>query len=403
MTLPLPAAVQVSESMPWRHPRASRSARPGFGLCATLIAALILYIATCGPARATSPVPAALQAWQQTLQQSAFSGTVLIARAGSVIYHRGFGQSDRDSQRPFDAHTVFDIGSLTKQFTATAIMLLVEQGKLSLDAPLGSYFPKVPADKQAITVHHLLSHASGLPAGLPGRELYDRVDASQLSAEILAQKLLAAPGERYHYSNIGYSLLAQIIERVSGQEWESFIRHNILLPAGLSETGYRLLAVPQARLAINYGADPSWLQRWLGLKASSRSVGDSLQHLRQSPGRRWFEGAGGFMSTAKDMHAWSVAMSSGQILRQSSWTQMFKPHIAENAERTAYYGYGWLLAQTRGGSLRITHSGSNGYAYATFDYYPEQQLFIFTASNDIDHYPYPLMKALNQLLLANPL
>lgn len=401
MTQPFPTALLACASMPRIHPRALGPAQPRLGPCASLIAALILCIASCGPARATSSAPASLQAWQQRLEQSAFSGTVLIAKAGSVIYHRGFGQSDRSSQRAVDAYTVFDIGSLTKQFTATATMLLVEQGKLSLEAPLGSYFPNVPADKQAITVHQLLSHASGLPAGLPGRALYDQVEAGQLSTEILAQPLIARPGERYHYSNIGYSLLAQIIERVSGQEWEHFIRHSILLPAGLRETGYRLLAVPQARLAVNYGADPNWLQRQLRMKPDSRSVGDSLQHLRQSPGRRWFEGAGGFLSTAQDMHAWSVAMSRGQILSPSSWAQMFKPHIAENAEKSAYYGYGWLLIRTESGSPRVTHSGSNGYSYATFDYYPDQQLFIFTASNDIDNYPYPLMKELNQLLLRS--
>lgn len=94
-------------------------------------------------------------------------------------------------------------------------------------------------------------------------------------------------------------------------------------------------------------------------------------------------------------------MSRGQILSPSSWAQMFKPHIAENAEKSAYYGYGWLLVRTESGSPRVTHSGSNGYSYATFDYYPDQQLFIFTASNDIDNYPYPLMKELNQLLLRS--
>lgn len=394
-TLPLPF-VPARRSLLRSPTPAGPSGRLGVMLSAAVITSLVIV----DSAQATSAAPAALQAWEQKLEQSSFSGTVLVAKAGSVVYHRGFGLSDRSRQRAVDADTVFDIGSLTKQFTATAIMLLVEQGKLSVQAPLGSYFPNVPADKQAITVHQLLSHSSGLPAGLPGRALYDPVEASQLSAEILAQPLIARPGERYHYSNIGYSLLAQIIERVSGQEWEHFIRHSILLPAGLRETGYRLLAVPQARLAINYGADPNWLQRQLRLKPDSRSVGDSLQHLRQSPGRRWFEGAGGFLSTAQDMHAWSLAMSRGQILGPHAWAQMFAPHIAENAGKTAHYGYGWLLLQTESGSPRITHSGSNGYSYATFDYYPNQQLFIFTASNDIDHYPYPLMKELNQKLLS---
>lgn len=367
----------------------------------TVLVGIALCFTVWWPARAASTIDPSLLAWHQRLAQSSFSGTVLIARSGAVLYHRSFGASDRARQRPIDEHTVFDIGSLTKQFTATAVMLLVERGQLSLDAQLGSLLTDVPADKKAITVHQLLCHASGLPAGLPGRGLYDRVEARQLSAEILAQRLIAAPGERYHYSNIGYSLLAQIIEQTSGEEWETFIRQNILLPAGLSETGYRLLTASQARLAVNYGADQNWLQRRLGLKAASRSVGDSLQHLRQAPGRRWFEGAGGFMSTAQDMFAWSQAMSSGRILRKSSWAQMLRPHITENAEKAAHYGYGWLLSQTPSSGTRVSHDGSNGYSYATFDHYPDLQLFIFTASNDIDHYPYEVMKALHQLLLTS--
>lgn len=395
---PHPCPVATQRALPRQQSHTSWKGR--VAPCLAGLLALVTALAASGPARATSAVPAPLQAWHEKLARSGFSGTVLIARGGTVVYHHGFGASDREARRPFDAQTVFDIGSLTKQFTATAILLLAERGQLELHAPLARYVPGVPADKQAITVHHLLSHASGLPAGLPGRVLYDRVEAQALSAEILRQPLLSAPGERYHYSNIGYSLLAQIIERVSGQDWESFIRQHILLPAGLTETGYRLLAVPPARLAVNYGADPNWWQRRLGLKAESRSVGDSLQHLRQAPGRRWFEGAGGFLSTAQDMHAWSVALGRAQILSAASWAQMFTPHIAENTAKATFYGYGWLLAQAADGSPRVTHSGSNGYSYATFDHYPQHQLFVFTASNDIDQYPHALMKELGALLLT---
>ncbi|WP_019676037.1 serine hydrolase domain-containing protein [Arsukibacterium perlucidum] len=336
-----------------------------------------------------------LQHWQQKIEQSAFSGTVFVATSDAIIFHQSFGLADRENQRAFDEHTVFDIGSVTKQFTATAIMLLVEQGKLSLSATIDNYFSDVPSDKKSITIHHLLTHSSGLPPNPPGLGLYDVIDTDVYRLQIFKQELLALPGESYNYSNIGYGLLAQLIEIATGQNWEDYIKQHILLPAGLTETGYRLLSVPQDRLAINYGADPNWLQRMLRLQARSRSVGDSLQHLREKPGARWLEGSGGFSSTAQDMHAWFLRMHARQILSEQSWSQMFDLHIAENADQTLYYGYGWVI-DNQSGMQRINHSGSNGYSYATFDYYPEIGLFVLTASNDIDNYPYPLMKEMKK-------
>ena len=336
-----------------------------------------------------------LHHWQQKLEQSEFSGTVLVASSEAIIFHQNFGLADRENQRAFDEYTVFDIGSVTKQFTATAIMLLVEQGKLSLSATLDNYFPDVPADKKNITIHHLLTHSSGLPTNPPRLGVYDVIDNDVYTSQMFKQKLKAPPGETYHYSNIGYGVLARLIEIASGQNWEAYIQQHILLPAGLTETGYRLLDVPQERLAINYGADPNWLQRILGRQAKSRSVGDSLQHLREEPGERWLEGSGGFLSTAQDMYAWFLIVHSGEVLSESSWKQMFEQHVAENAEQSSYYGYGWAI-DNQNGMQRVNHTGSNGYSYATFNYYPEIGLFILTASNDIDNYPYSLMREMKQ-------
>lgn len=338
--------------------------------------------------------------WQQELEQSDFSGTVFIARSDTVMFQQSYGLADRESQRAFAEDTVFDIGSVTKQFTATAIMLLVEQGKLSLSATIDNYFANVPADKQGITIHHLLTHSSGLRTNPPRFRLYDIVETDVYTSQMLKQKLVAQPGETFHYSNIGYSLLAQLIEISSGQNWEAYIQQNILLPAGLTETGYHLLDVPLERLAVNYGADPNWLQRLFRRQAKSRSVGDSLQHLREEPGQRWFEGSGGFVSTTQDMYAWFLAMHSRQILTETSWQKMFEKHVAENAAQTVYYGYGWAI-DNQNGLQRINHSGSNGYSYTTFDYYPEIDLFIFTASNDLDNYPRSLMREMKKSMILS--
>lgn len=346
-----------------------------------------------------------LQHWQQKLEQSAFSGTVFVANSDAIIFHQSFGLADREKQRAFDEHTVFDIGSVTKQFTATAIMLLVEQGKLSLSDTIDNYFPDVPADKKNITIHHLLTNSSGLPMNPPRRfREYYVIDIDAYISQVLKLKLVATPGEAYHYSNIGFSLLAQLIEITSGQNWEAYIHQNILLPAGLTETGYRLLNVQQERLAINYGADQNWLQWLFRIQAASRSVSDPLQHLREKPGRRWGEGSGHFLSTAQDMHAWYLALRSGQILSAASWAQMLHPHIAETPSKIDYYGYGWVISSPPEEFTSLWHDGSNGYSFATFHYYPDIDLFILTASNDIDNYPYPLMTEMRksmQQMVAN--
>ncbi|ETO24657.1 beta-lactamase, partial [Reticulomyxa filosa] len=235
-----------------------------------------------------------LSAWPEKIEQTTFSGIVHVATSHEILlqHHQGF--ADRAQQRAFDKTTVFDIGSLTKQFVAIAIMRLVEQGKLETTATLDQYFPMVPADKKPISIHQLLTHSSGLPTNLANHQLYDKVEADAFIRLAWQEKLVAKPAEKYNYSNIGYGLLAHIIEKVSGQPWELFIQQHILLPSGLKNTGYRLVQTPVESLAQNYGADPNWLQRTLGLQAQSRSIGDPLMHLRQDPGARWFEGAGGF-------------------------------------------------------------------------------------------------------------
>ena len=128
----------------------------------SIIAGALTLVASLAVS-ASEPLPP----WQQKLEQSAFSGTVLIAKSDTLIFQQSFGLADRENQRAFDNTTVFDIGSLTKQFTATAVMQLVEQGKLSLTATIDNYLADVPADKKQITIHHLLSNSSGLPTNPP--------------------------------------------------------------------------------------------------------------------------------------------------------------------------------------------------------------------------------------------
>ena len=188
----------------------------------TYVALLTLWLAIpTDPARAQTPVhgPKAARIHEYLTRATAFgfSGSVLVARDGEIVLHAGYGKADRDAGVPVTPETVFDIGSITKQFTAAAILALEEEGKLRVEDPISRFFDEVPADKRAITVHLLLTHSSGLRGGFGGD--YQRMPRDSLVRLVLDSELLWAPGTRFRYSNEGYSLLGAIVEQLSGRSY----------------------------------------------------------------------------------------------------------------------------------------------------------------------------------------
>ncbi|MFW8591128.1 serine hydrolase domain-containing protein [Glaciecola sp. 2405UD65-10] len=340
------------------------------------------------------------------MNKSDFSGSVLVAHKGEIIFQDFFGLANRETNTPFNIKTVFDVGSITKQFTATAIMKLVQEDKLSLQSTLSEFFENVPEDKKGITLHHMLTHSAGFPLlahpdGATHDLIYTETKREKFIEHALDKELLFLPGSRYHYSNIGYGLSASIIEKITGMPWELYIQQHILSPVGVKQTGYRLLIRESENLAVNYGRDPNVFQKALSMQAASKSVGHSLQHQYDNPGPRWhMEGAGGFLSTLTDMYHWYLALSSRKILNEASWQTMFTPYIAENKKATSHYGYGWALSKSKSGHRKIEHTGSNGYTYAVFQYYPDDEMFIFIATNNWDDYPTKLVKKIESLAFA---
>src|SRR5687768_17919018 len=173
-----------------------------------------------------------------------FNGSVLVAEKGKVIYKKGFGLADMEWNIPNQPDTKHRLGSITKQFTAVAIMQLVEQGKLKLDVPISSWLPDYPKKSgDVITIHHLLTHSSGIPnmTSFPGffkdvmRNSYSPVQLVNISADSTLQ---FKPGERFAYSNSGYLLLGYIIEKVTGKSYEQVLQENIFTPLKMNNTGY---------------------------------------------------------------------------------------------------------------------------------------------------------------------
>lgn len=356
------------------------------------IVLVLLSFTTCADDKTS------LEVWRDNVTRSNFSGVVLVAKNNKVLLKEAFGLANREEHIAFTTDSIFDIGSLTKQFTASAILKLQESKKLSVNDPISKYLDMVPSDKKNITIHHLLTHTAGLIANRGGgsAHLYDVVTKQELVDSALTSTLIAKPGDEYHYSNVGYSLLAVIIEEVTGDSYELFYLENLFKPAGLVDTGYRLPKRDAKRVVINYGADQTAFQRLFSIAPKSRSVGSSFQHLELKKGPRFnMEGAGGMSSTVDDMYRWYLALKSNLVLSDESKNQLFFPHNASlKLKSKSHYGYGWDIASTDRGTLHAQHNGSNGYSFADMHYFVDDDIFIMIASNDIDVYPQDVMDEL---------
>ncbi len=191
------------------------------------------------------------------LEKIGFSGSVLIEINNEKIISKGYGFSDKVKQIKNSPNTIFDIGSITKQFTAAAILKLEMQGKLTTEDKLTKFFDNVPKDKESITIHDLLRHQSGLISSV-GKD-YEKISKEEFLNKIFSSPLLFEIGTGFSYSNIGYSLLAMIIEKVSGQTYETYLYNNLWKPAQMEMTGYSRPQFDSNLIAVGYyGDDRIW-------------------------------------------------------------------------------------------------------------------------------------------------
>jgi len=226
-------------------------------------------------------------------------GVIIIRSRDKVLLHKAYGFADRGSGRPMKLGTGFDIGSLVKPFTKAAILKLQEQGKLSTSDRLSKYFKSVPDDKAAITIDQVIRHTSGLPDSF-GSD-YAVMTAEELLTKVLAAPLVSKPGEKRNYSNSGYSLLAMIIENVSGQQYESFIKKEIFAPAGVRKIGYTQAGWKRVDLAVGFFDGKPW--------------GTPLDKAWADDGPYWnLRGNGGMLATAAETSGWFEAVVEGKVL-----------------------------------------------------------------------------------------
>ena len=327
---------------------------------------------------------ARIDAFIATQAEAGLRGSILVALNGEIAVATGLGNAEDRAELAIDADTVFDIGSITKQFTGAAILKLEEADMLLTEDTLGDFFPDVPADKAGITVHQLLTHSAGLPEALG--DDYAPALQDEFVALALNTPLEHAPGETYLYSNVGYSLLAAIIELVSGQSYEQFLREALFLPAGMQHTGYLLPDWSDSVIATGY--------------RDGQPVGKPNQLPWAEDGPYWhLRGNGGILSTANDMYRWHLALQTDTVLAAATREKYLTPYVPEDESGFSYYGYGWVIIPTEQGHTIITHNGGNGIFFADYWDYPEEQLFVFVATNSLSRPHQDWAYELMQLIL----
>lgn len=277
----------------------------------------VLMIGGCSSAGLTAAQKEMAGQIDQLCRDRNFNGSILVVHDGRIILHKGYGLANLEDKTANGPDTVFRLASVSKQFTAAAILLLEERGALSVDDPLSRYIPDYPnGDK--ITIHNLLTHTSGIP------ELLQFVDQSDdypyTPAELIAifkdKPLSFNPGEKFTYSNSNYILLGYIIEQVSQMTYEAFMKENIFKPLGMDHTGYGSNE-PSPGRAIGY---------------------ENMQEGRKSPYVNMAipYAAGGLESTTRDLYTWLEALNGTTLLTRESLDKMFTPYLSN-------YGYGWMF------------------------------------------------------------
>jgi CubicO group peptidase (beta-lactamase class C family) len=304
--------------------------------------------------------------YMRKAEANGFAGSVLVARGDAVILAKGYGLADREKKTAQTAETVFSIGSITKQFTGAAILTLETAGKLSVTDRITRFFRAVPADKADITLHQLLTHTAGF-AGELGDD-YEPIGRDAFIERAMGSKLLFRPGERYAYSNVGFSLLGIIVELVSGQRYEDYLDQALFKPAGMKRTGYLRPGFTKSELAVGYQNEERW--------------GSAMDHTWMADGPGWnLRANGGILSTVGDMHRWFLALRGEAVLTAAAKAKYFAPQVKEYPDGDSYYGYGWVIQKTERGTTLIWHNGGNGIYNAVMGFEPETGLVVVVSSN----------------------
>jgi CubicO group peptidase (beta-lactamase class C family) len=299
---------------------------------------------------------------QAHLETGEFMGSVLVARGDEILYSSGFGMANLEHNVPNTPETIFRLASLTKQFTAAAILQLQEKGLLDINDPVDRYLPEYPGGDE-ITIHQLLNHTSGLPdyEHLESTMAYrNAVSLDELMAKFSGLPLDFQPGSQFNYSNSGYVVLTAIIEKVSGQSYAEYLDEHIFQPLGMGATRFDNADTVLPGRAAGY--------TWDG----------SAYHNAEFFDMSNVAGAGGLVSTVGDLYKWDRALYGDVVLSESSRQAFFSPTFTFDED--AGYTYGGAMLEISGRSSILFNGQISGF-FTTALRYPDEELYVVVLGN----------------------
>ena len=286
------------------------------------------------------PAGEALDAIVQQFDTAAggFSGSVLVAKDGKIVLEKGYGFHDAEKKQPMRIDALWDWASVSKQFTAAALLRLQDKKKLKLDDELRKYWPKAPADKKGVTIRHLLNHTSGIEAGFKSEWKFDAKVRTSFEDLVLGLPMTSKPGEKFEYSNSGYAMAAALVEKLSDKTFEQFCVEELFRPFGIKDACFigwpelDLERVPKIARGAGFADRP---------KEFRFAYGNELT---------WgYRGCGGVVASTRDMLAWDRALRGGKLLSKKALDELYTPCKDD-------YALGWKILQTRHGK-RAEHAG----------------------------------------------
>ena len=306
--------------------------------------------------------------------------SVAVVRAGKVIKAQGYGIADLEHEIPVTPQTVFKIGSVSKQFLATGIMLLVQDGRLGLDDPVSKYYPGAPESWRGITVRHFLTHTSGVLREGPAFDPFKVQADSIVIQSAFARPLEFPTGSKYQYCNVCYFTLADLIARVSGKPWDEFLAERVFRPTGMTATRTTTTSELVPRRARGY----TW-------RATGYVNAQEFFALRPS---------GAFLSTALDLAKWDSVLYQDRMLTKASRQAMWSP-VRLTSGALSQYGFGWRLDSLQG-HWHVHHGGTLPGFRAQMSRFPNDSLTVIVLTNADGARPDELARGVARIYLATP-
>jgi CubicO group peptidase (beta-lactamase class C family) len=314
---------------------------------------------------------------KQMMEKQKIVGLSLaVIKNGQPVVNKGYGLANAELNVPVTSETVIRLGSLSKQFFSTAIMTLMQEGKLSIEDSVHKFFPDAPETWRSITIKNLMSHTSGLQREGPAYDNNKIQPDIDIIKSAYSLPLVFKTGEKYQYCNLAYFMLADIIKQVSGRTWQDYIQDKLFKPAGMNNS----------YLTDFYQIIPNRANGYMHTHDTLINA-TAMYAIRPS---------GGFLSTSSDMIKWEKALREEQIiLKKDNWTQLWQPFVktSDNRNSKEYYGFGWVIDEYKGHKL-ILHGGANIGFRSVFARFVNDGLSIIILTNTDEANPRAIANAL---------